>query len=327
MSGVAWPGAGPVLFRGNRCYLFCASAVPTHPPLHALLADFSIHRVVFPPLLRDTSSNRHAGEHNSWHKYTNFELGARVPLIIRAPMIPASQGTVAHGLAELVDVYPTLAELAGTPPPTDHLDGVSLVPFLRHPAQRFIPTSPSQGTMNKTLAFSQYPHNDQGPDCPVLACPFYGADGSCHQGPKGSKLEAAANRTTSFMGFSVRDDSWRYTVWLPFNGTRADWNVTRDAEAGHMFEELYNHTVGADNGTDFDAMDTDNLAYQPAHGVTVRAYFAKAREFFNVIAPPTLPPASDGCQPFCFKHKFTWKEKCHWVHCAACKLCRNTTSL
>jgi arylsulfatase A-like enzyme len=58
------------------------------------------------------------GEHNSWHKYTNFELGVRVPLIIRAPMVARNPvGVVAHGLAELIDVYPTLAELAGTAPP------------------------------------------------------------------------------------------------------------------------------------------------------------------------------------------------------------------
>lgn len=48
------------------------------------------------------------GEHNSWHKYTNFELGTRVPLIIRAPMIPESIGHVVDGLAELIDVCDTI---------------------------------------------------------------------------------------------------------------------------------------------------------------------------------------------------------------------------
>ena len=45
------------------------------------------------------------GEHNSWHKFTNFELAARVPLIIRAPGISASIGKVVRGFAELVDLY------------------------------------------------------------------------------------------------------------------------------------------------------------------------------------------------------------------------------
>lgn len=57
----------------------------------------------------------------------------------------------------LLLVDPTLAELAGTGPPHDDLDGVSLVPFLKHPHQLTFPTPLQQGTQNKTLAFSQYP--------------------------------------------------------------------------------------------------------------------------------------------------------------------------
>jgi iduronate 2-sulfatase len=122
------------------------------------------------------------GEHNSWHKYTNFELGVRVPLIIRAPMLPASIGQVIHGLAELVDVYPTLAELAGTGAPTDQLDGVSLLPFLQEPTRRSFPTSRMQGTLNKTVAFSQYPHGDNGLLVPASTCPFF-YNGGCHPFP------------------------------------------------------------------------------------------------------------------------------------------------
>ena len=45
------------------------------------------------------------GEGNRWHKFTNFELAARVPLIIRAPGIPNSIGKKSKGFAELVDLY------------------------------------------------------------------------------------------------------------------------------------------------------------------------------------------------------------------------------
>lgn len=48
------------------------------------------------------------GEHNSWHKFTNFELGTRVPLIIRAPWKVASVGKRVNMMVELVDVYPTV---------------------------------------------------------------------------------------------------------------------------------------------------------------------------------------------------------------------------
>lgn len=51
------------------------------------------------------------GEHNIWGKHTNFELGARVPLVFRA----AGQTTPvrSNALVESVDIYPTLAQLAG----------------------------------------------------------------------------------------------------------------------------------------------------------------------------------------------------------------------
>jgi len=69
----------------------------------------------------------HLGEQSAWGKMTNFEVATRVPLIIAGPGIPP--GRTDH-LAELVDVYPTLCELAGTDKP-EHLEGDSLVPTLQ----------------------------------------------------------------------------------------------------------------------------------------------------------------------------------------------------
>jgi iduronate 2-sulfatase len=42
-----------------------------------------------------------------WQKETNFELGVRVPLIMRAPWLPNSVGAVTHALVEAVDLFPT----------------------------------------------------------------------------------------------------------------------------------------------------------------------------------------------------------------------------
>jgi iduronate 2-sulfatase len=64
----------------------------------------------------------HLGDHGFWCKHTNYEQAARIPLIVRSP--GAARGGHACGLVETVDIYPTLAELAGLPPPVG-IDGRS----------------------------------------------------------------------------------------------------------------------------------------------------------------------------------------------------------
>ncbi len=70
------------------------------------------------------------GEHNSWCKMTNFEIDARVPLIVRSPGAHEN-GKQCDRLVEFVDVYPSLCEAAGLPIP-DGLEGLSVVPLLEN---------------------------------------------------------------------------------------------------------------------------------------------------------------------------------------------------
>lgn len=66
------------------------------------------------------------GEADHWCKDTNFELDTHVPLLIRAPGVKPGR---TQALTEYVDIYPTLAALAGLKP-AGPLDGQSLVPVL-----------------------------------------------------------------------------------------------------------------------------------------------------------------------------------------------------
>lgn len=78
----------------------------------------------------------HLGDHGYWTKHTNYEQCNRIPIIFSAPGV-TKPGTATRQLAETVDIYPTLSELAGLPLPKgpQSIDGISLVPVLRDPSR------------------------------------------------------------------------------------------------------------------------------------------------------------------------------------------------
>ena len=82
------------------------------------------------------------GEHGLWCKHCNFDNALRVPLIFRGPGI--GKGEKASTLAEFIDIYPTLCDLAGIPLPI-HLDGKSLAGVLKNPLEE-----------HKTKVFSRF---------------------------------------------------------------------------------------------------------------------------------------------------------------------------
>jgi len=114
----------------------------------------------------------HLGEQDLWCKSTNFELDARAPLIIAAPFMKVN-GRKSGAIVEFVDVYPTLADLAGLKP-QGKLSGSSLVPLLDNPDKKW-----------KNVAFNQFVR------------PY----------------RAIRKVPPTHMGYSVRTDHWRCTYW------------------------------------------------------------------------------------------------------------------
>lgn len=144
----------------------------------------------------------HLGERGYWCKATNYELDTRVPLIIRVPGNP-NAGARTEALVELVDVFPTLVDLAGLPP-TKGLAGVSLRPVLD-----------DAGATVKDAAFSQFPR------------------------PWESRNWRSKPR---IMGYTVRTERWRYVSWIDLIDGRETArelydHATDDAEMRNLADE------------------------------------------------------------------------------------------
>lgn len=113
----------------------------------------------------------HLGEQTLWAKTSNYELDARVPLVIAAPGLPAGKQTDA--LVELIDLYPTLADLCGLDPRA-RLDGRSLRPQFDDPSSSFKAAALTQHTR------PAYPSEEE----PLVA-----------------------------MGYAMRTERYRYVEW------------------------------------------------------------------------------------------------------------------
>jgi arylsulfatase A-like enzyme len=113
------------------------------------------------------------GELNGWAKMSNYLIDTHSPLIIRAPGA-APAGLRLEQMVELVDVYPTVSELAGLPVP-DWLQGTSAVPLVQHPDRP-----------GKRAVFSQFLRRGR----------WLGADG------------------VETMGYGMRTERFHYVAWM-----------------------------------------------------------------------------------------------------------------
>lgn len=181
------------------------------------------------------------GEHNIWGKHTNFELGTRVPLIIKAP--GQSEGIKSNALVESVDIYPTVAKLAGLPNPPD-VDGIDLSPLWKEP-----------DTPLKNVSFSEYPR------CAPPDAAWEDTTSCVH----------TQRSNFTIMGYSVRTDQWRATFWMWWNGAKLAAYFDKPPAA----VELYAHS--GDEEADFDKFENENVAKQNPDVVAVHFAMAKAQ--------------------------------------------------
>ena len=115
----------------------------------------------------------HLGEQGLWTKANNYELAARVPLIISIPG-QKEKGVTSNAFVELVDIYPTLSDLCGLDLSSE-LEGLSMKPLLDQPDLPW-----------KSATFNQYPRD-------------YTA--------------IKHKRHGDVMGYAVRTDRYRYVQW------------------------------------------------------------------------------------------------------------------
>ena len=92
-------------------------------------------------------------EHGLWVKHSNFEVALQVPLIVSATNIPKSKKT--NSIAELVDLYPSICELANISKPT-HLEGESFVNALKNPSEIHKNTALARYLRGETLIADNY---------------------------------------------------------------------------------------------------------------------------------------------------------------------------
>ncbi|EOD06093.1 hypothetical protein EMIHUDRAFT_204694 [Emiliania huxleyi CCMP1516] len=206
----------------------------------------------------------HLGEQAEWCKRTNFELGTRIPMMIHAPNYPTSHGKRTEHFAEAVDLYRTLAALAfpASPPIQDSVSGTDLSPIFADP------TNPS--TAVRAYTFSQMSR------CP--AEDTLGPFSSCTQTPQAE---------ITWMGYSVRSEQYRYTLWLPFDGDEnlAAWSGTDE------HEELYSYVDSKMD--DFNSFEKVNVASDPMYTVKKAELRAVLTAAFN----PPPPPAQTSSKP------------------------------
>ncbi|XP_043514943.1 iduronate 2-sulfatase isoform X1 [Frieseomelitta varia] len=172
------------------------------------------------------------GEHAVWAKYSNYDVALKVPLIISIPELThkkskdntnvndssARTQTFINSIVELVDIFPTIADLANISIPicsneTTQItcsEGTTFVPLIRAALK-------NETISWKKAAFGQYPRPSIEPSIRPNS-----------DEPRLKEIKA--------MGYTLRTNKYRYTAWLSFDpkSKLSNWSNI-------IAEELYDH--------------------------------------------------------------------------------------
>lgn len=181
----------------------------------------------------------HLGDMGIWGKATNYEIATRVPFIVWTPDMK-KPGLHTRGIVELLDIYPTLCELAGLPAP-DHLEGKSFVPLLEDPEAEWWKPAISQFP---NPALREWAAN---PLSPGMRQTFFGplikdVESRIRQ-QMGDKWDRELFEN-HLMGYTLRSARYRLVAWTDH----------RDKTMEPLFVELYDHST--------DPSETRNVAHE-----------------------------------------------------------------
>jgi arylsulfatase A-like enzyme len=190
----------------------------------------------------------HLGEHGLWKKQSLFEESARVPLLVAAPG-KSRAGAVVRTPVSHVDLYPTLAALAGVKAPAN-LQGRSLAPLLTDPA------APHRG-----WALTQTLRGGGGGGAGKRKAAASAEAGKVERAGRKTAATGGAENAARTGGYTLRTEHWRYTEW----------------DGGRQGRELYDHRN--------DPRELTNLASQPAHAVTVARLAGELRTAVRTSFP------------------------------------------
>jgi iduronate 2-sulfatase len=178
------------------------------------------------------------GEHNGWGKMSNYEIDTRVPLLIATPD-SRSAGKQISSPVELLDLFPTLCELAQIETPT-FIDGKSRVDMLNNPDEKY-----------QSVAYSQYYRRYDHSEAPQHS----------------ESLQPS--RIRQYMGYALRTATHRYVQWRDFEtGDITAHELydhrTDDAESENIFDKVSPELINELSNTLLASHPPQKLSLLPA---------------------------------------------------------------